>query len=101
MSTKRVQAVLVALRDRAVALPDAVTSSPAAARMVVEARERAADEGREHEVLGPPLGLEHERVAAERAACRPARLHHDVELERLRSRRHRAGETSRAVREVA
>ena len=62
------------------ALPAPFRSMPGATRGVVHARERAADEPGEHEVLGPPLDLSRKRASTQRAVRVTRSIDGDVEL---------------------
>ena len=90
-----VEAVLIALRHRAVGAAGALRVEAGPPRRVVHARERAAHEPGEDEVLGPPLDLAWKRASAERAPCVSRGVHRDVELEDSRAGRHRAQRSGR------
>ena len=91
---ERVQPVL-ALRHRAVRASDALRVEPGATRRVVHARERAAHESGEHEVLRPPLDLSWKRAPAERAARVTRAVDRDVEVEHARAGGHAASLSAR------
>src|SRR6188472_1747216 len=80
---ERVQAVVLASPDDAVRTTDAGRVEPGTPRVVAHAREGAADEPGEDEMLRPPLGLGGKRASSEAAAGISALVDRDVELEGL------------------
>src|SRR6186713_2391625 len=84
---ERIEPVL-ALRDRSVCAAHALRVETGAPCRVVHARERAAHEPGEHEVLCPPFDFARESAPAECAASVARTVDCDVEVEDARTGRH-------------
>src|SRR5438034_780842 len=90
-----ISAVLVALRHDAMHGAARAHVDTCAPRVVAEAREHAANEPGEEQVLRFPGVLLRDRIAAEIAPERPVAVHRNAVFEPLRARRHAPDTTVR------